>query len=251
MSNQNVFTLGNQIAVLPDGTLVDVFWAGKGSGAQPSPNQDFIGAMVSKDAGLHWSPPIKIANFAELPGCGAERVCDPDTGQPVRAGTSIPDIGVDRSTGAVYVVWADGRFSGGSRPDVVVSKSTDGGRKWSQPVRVNQTPVAAAAFTPAVEVSADGTVGVTYYDFRNNTPAPGLPTDAFLAHSHDGGTTWSEQHLAGPFDMETAPFARGYFLGDYEGLATIGDDFLAFLALANTGDTSNRTDIFSVRASAP
>jgi hypothetical protein len=250
MSNQNVFTLGNQIAVLPDGTLVDVFWAGRGSGLQPSPNQDFIGVMISKDAGVHWSPPIKVANFAELPGCGPERVCDPDNGKPVRAGTNIPDIAVDRASGAVYVVWADGRYTGGARPDVVLSTSTDGGRNWSTPVKVNQTPVPAAAFTPAVDVTSDGTVGVTYYDFRNNTPDPGLPTDAFLAHSHDGGGTWNEQHLAGPFDMEAAPFARGYFLGDYEGLTAIGNDFLAFFAMA-TGDPANPTDIFAVGADAP
>jgi ABC-type proline/glycine betaine transport system, ATPase component len=248
MSNQNVFTLGNQIAVLPNGTLVDVFWTGRGSGLQPSPNQDFIGAMVSTDAGLHWSPVIKVANFAELPGCGAERVCDPDTNEPVRAGTNIPDIAVDRASGRVYVVWADGRFSGGARPDVVLASSTDG-KKWTTPVRVNQTPVPAAAFNPAVDVSSDGTVGVLYYDFRTNDPAPGLPTTVFLAHSHDAGATWNEQQLGGPFDMEQAPFARGYFLGDYQGLVAVNRDFLAFFA--RTTGTANSADVVAVRASAP
>jgi hypothetical protein len=48
------------------------------------------------------------------------------------------------------------------------------------------------------------------------------------------------------------PIARGgYFVGDHEGLATVGDDFLAFFALTNSGDTANRTDIFSVRATVP
>jgi hypothetical protein len=249
MSPQNVFTLGNQIAVTPNGTLIDVFWAGRGSGLQPSPNQDFIGAMVSTDAGLHWSPPIKIANFAELPGCGAERICDPDTNQPVRAGTNIPDVGVDPNTGAVYVVWADGRFTGGARPDVVLSRSTDGGRNWSTPVKVNQTPVPAAAFNPVVEVSSDSTVGVEYYDFRTNTAAAGLPTDVFLAHSHNGGSTWSEQHIGGPFDMEKAPFARGYFLGDYQGLTAIGKDFLAFFSQSTSAN--NSADVVAVRVTAP
>jgi hypothetical protein len=205
--------------------------------------------MVSTDAGLHWSSPIKIANFAELPGCGAERVCDPDTNQPVRVGTNLPDIGVDPNTGAVYVVWADGRFSGGARPDVVLSRSADDGRTGSTPVKVNQTPVPAAAFNPAVEVSSDSTVGVEYYDFRNNTAAPGVPTDVFLAHSHNLGSTWSEQHIGGPFDMENAPFARGYFLGDYQGLTAIADDFLAFFS--QTTSANNSADVVAVRVNAP
>ncbi|QNN54822.1 exo-alpha-sialidase [Nocardioides mesophilus] len=250
MSAQNVFTLGNQVAVLPDGTLVDVFWTGRGSGLQPSPNQNFIGVMTSRDAGLHWSPVTKVANFSEIAPCGAERVCDPDTGQPVRAGTNIPDIAVDGDSGRVYVVWADGRYSAGARPDVVISQSSDGGRSWSAPAKVNGTPVPAAAFNAAVEVSSDGTVGVSYYDFRSNDATPGLPTDAFLAHSHDNGATWSEQHIGGPFDMEQAPFARGLFLGDYQGLDSAGQDFLAFFSVS-TADPNNRADVVSVRLAAP
>jgi hypothetical protein len=249
MSDQNMFTVGHQIAVTPNGTLVDVFAAGKGSGLQPSPNQTFIAAMVSRDAGLHWSQPIKIANFADLAGCGPENVCDPDTNRPVRAGTDLPDIGVDRATGAVYVVWADGRLSGGTRPDVVLSRSTDGGRNWSTPTKVNQTPVPAAAFNGTVEVSSDGTVGVLYYDFRANDAAPGVPTDVFLAHSHDSGASWQEQHVGGPFDMQKAPFARGLFLGDYQGLTAIGRDFLTFFAQST--DAANSADIVAVRLTAP
>jgi hypothetical protein len=103
--------------------------------------------------------------------------------------------------------------------------------------------------TPAVAVSADGTVGVSYYDFRNNTADTGVPTDAWFVHSHDGGATWSEQHVAGPFDIETAPVARGFFLGDYEGLATVGNDFLTFFVMTNSGNFANRTDVFSLRLS--
>jgi hypothetical protein len=241
----NLFTIGNQIAVLPDGTLVDVFEEFRGSGIQPSPNQDVEAVMRSTDGGLTWSKPIKIANASTLP------VVDPDTGQPVRSGADLPDIAVDSSTGTLYVVWATGLFSGGTHDDIALSKSTDGGLTWSAPVRVNQTPNAAAAFTAAVDVSSDGSIGVTYYDFRSNTPAAGALTDYWLAHSHDGGATFSEQHVAGPFDIETAPVSRGFFLGDYEGLTHIGPDFLPFFVMTNSGDTSNRTDVFAVRATAP
>jgi hypothetical protein len=53
-----------------------------------------------------------------------------------------------------------------------------------------------------------------------------------------------ETHVAGPFDMETAPNARGLFVGDYEGLARAGNSFVAFFAMANDGNLANRTDIF-------
>jgi hypothetical protein len=241
LSNQNIFTIGNQIVVLPDGTLVDVFNAGKGSGLQPSSNQYFEGVMRSTDGGVTWSQPIKIANenFVD--------VTDPNTGEAVRAGTNIPDIAVNQSTGTLYAVWADGSFSGGTHTDVALSKSTDGGRNWSAPVKVNQTPNGAPAFTASVHVASDGTVGVTYYDFRalqaGNTTT--LPTDYWLARSHDGGATWSETHVAGSFDMKSAPNARGYFLGDYEGLTTSGTSFLPFFVQANSGDTANPTDVFT------
>jgi hypothetical protein len=95
-----------------------------------------------------------------------------------------------------------------------------------------------------VQVAGDGTVAVLYYDFRNNTPAPGLPTDVWLTQSIDGGATWAEQHVTGPFDMKLAPNARGFFLGDYMGLEAIGDDLLAFFATTQ-GDAAN---VYSVRA---
>ena len=212
------------------------------SGHQPNANSAYEGAFVSDDAGLTWTGPIKISNDLDIP------VVDPDTGQPVRAGTDLPDLAVDQATGRVYIVWADGRFSGGTRDDVVLAYSDDGGRKWSAPVRVNQTPNGAQAFNPAVDVTADGTVLVSYYDFRNNDSSAGLPTDVWLAHSHDGGTTWgAETHLYGSFDMEKAPVAEGYFLGDYQGLASIGNDALAFFAVT-TSTSGNPSDIVFVHA---
>jgi hypothetical protein len=56
-------------------------------------------------------------------------------------------------------------------------------------------------------------------------------------------------HVAGPFDMKTAPFAGGFFVGDYEGLATIGSTFVPLFVQANTGNTANRTDVFETTAS--
>jgi Neuraminidase (sialidase) len=248
IEDTNLFTIGNQIVVEPDGTLVDVFAEFKGSGRQPSPNQFFEAVAISEDAGKTWSQPIKISNVDLI------RLTDPDNGLPVRAGDYLPDIAVDRTSGDLYVVWADARFSDGTYLDVVMSKSTDGGRHWSAPKIVDTAPAGTSAFNGTVDVTADGTVAVLWYDFRENDPAPGLPTDVFLRHSHDGGATFvGEQKLAGPFNMEDAPlsfgagFFRGYFLGDYQGLASADKNLVAFFT-TTVGDKAN---VYSVRATAP
>jgi len=122
-------------------------------------------------------------------------------------------------------------------------------------IQINQAPE-TQAFTPSIAVAADGTVGVTYYDFRNNTSAAGLPTDYWFVHCHpatqDGtnAASWaSETHVVGPFDIETALDARGLFVGDYEGLDHAGNSFIAFFAQANDGNLANRTDIFYAKLS--
>ena len=109
-SNANLFTIGNQIVVLPNGTLVDVFALGKGSTLQPSANPFTYSVMRSTDKGVTWSRIIDISTDQSV------AVLDPDTGAPVRAGEGIPSVAVDPSNGTLYVVWADGRFSRTSHP---------------------------------------------------------------------------------------------------------------------------------------
>ena len=241
--NANLWTIGHQIVVQPNGTLIDIFNLSKGSGVQPS-GQTWQTVMRSTDKGATWSEPITIAPWIAVP------LDDPDTGDPIRAGDFLPDIAVDPNNGRLYAVWADGSQSNGAYADVVLSKSTDGGLTWSTPVKVSGTPAGVDSFTPSVDVSTNGTVAITYYDLRNNTPDPNtLPTDYWIRYSTNGGTTWSaEEHVAGPFDMRTAPDAGGFFTGDYAGLDHTGTTFRPFVVLANSGNTTNRTDAFATTA---
>jgi len=232
-------TIANQIAVLPNGDLVDLFvrFTNESLGS-PNVNDTVIAVIRSHDQGVTWSQPI-IVNSAQ--GVG---VVDPKTGQFLRTGDFVPDIAVDRNTGTLYVVWEDARFSGGMRDGIALSKSVDGGLTWSAPVQVNQAPN-TQAFTASVDVAVNGTVGVTYYDFRKDTANPGvLLTDYWQITSRDGGAVWKEKALTQPFDVLTAPNAFGLFLGDYQGLSHVGATFVPFFVMTNSGNLGNPTDVF-------
>ena len=231
-------TINNQIVVLPNRALVDVFVRFLHINEVPGPDDTQLAALHSFDRGRTWSQQPVVINTIHDIG-----VTDVKTGFPLRTG--LPSISVDRETGTIYAVWQDARFSGFLRDGIAMSKSTDGGFSWSAPVQVNRVP-AVQAFLPSIDVATDGTVAITYYDFRNDTPDPAvLLTDYWKITSRDGGATWQEVHVAGPFDMTNAPLAFGYFIGDYQGLTHQGQSFLPFFVMTNTGNTANPTDVFA------
>jgi hypothetical protein len=149
--------------------------------------------------------------------------------------------------------------------EVVVSRSIDGGLTWSVPKRVSQEGETVQAFLPAVSVNDDGTVGVLYYDFRNDASGDAeLSTDVHLALFDAELTPLDERRLtATSFDMRQMAItgSRGYFPGDYVGLDTAGDDFVAAFTVANNlglpvefpqppglfVDANNRQDIVFAR----
>jgi hypothetical protein len=159
----------------------------------------------------------------------------------IRTGSVVPSIAVDRQGGALYVVWEDARFSGMQRDGIAMSKSIDGGLTWSAPAQINGSP--SPAFTPAVAVAQDGTVGVSYYDLRNDpvTDRDRLLVTQWLATSSDGGTTFTETLIGAPFNIQLAPLVDGpaWFLGDYQGLAAAGNAFVPFFVAISQGGPSD------------
>jgi hypothetical protein len=245
MRNSNAYFQGNQIAVGPDGTLYNVTAIlSSGSGIQPNGKGVVMAVMRSSDAGLHWSAPVKIAPI------GTAQLFVPDDHFPIRAEDYLPDIAIDPTNGAIYVVWSDGL--GTSIDRVVMAKSTDGGQHWTGPTVVSAGGPTVQAYNHAIEVTANGTLVLAYYDDRNNVLGDGIATtDIWLRHSHNGGASWEpEQHLHGPFNHYTAPISyfapgvpRGLFLGDYIGLeAKGGNNVIAFF----TSTISDGADVHSI-----
>lgn len=234
-------TIGNQIVVLPNGTLLDVFTLIHNDNKMKVKGLS-VAVISSTDHGATWSKtPTIISTVNDVP------IVDPDTGAAVRSGDDLAEVAVDRSSGNVSVVWQDGRFSG--KGEVTFSQSTNGGTSWSAPVRIGAVP-GVQSFTPGVAVASDGTVGVSYYDFRNNVLGGGATTDLWLAHCHSSctsGASWTSTHAYGPFNLENAPVARGYFLGDYQGIVATGQSFMLLDAVA--GGSPNTSDVVSVKVS--
>ena len=233
-------TIGNVIAVLPDATVVNFFTQLNTVGTRQAGS---FAVIRSTDKGLTWSAPITIAGYL---GIGTR---DPETGNPIRDAGSIGQISVGPQ-GQLYAVWQDARFSNGVRDAIALSRSIDGGLTWSAPVRVN-ADAGVQGLIPSVAARSDGTIGVSYFDMRSNTADPAtLLTDYWLATSRDG-VSWTDRRIGPAFDLATAPIARGFFLGDYMGLASAGANFYPFYVRTNSANLTNRNDVFITPVNVP
>jgi hypothetical protein len=265
----NKQTLGNQIVVRPQGEVIDFFADITNRSNRRGPFPVHLSLIRSLNRGASWGRVIKAEEMIPaslLIGRNGDSTIDvenvpcPDPNEqgscPIRSGDLIPDVAVDPDNGNLYAVWMDIRFDGGiflvDHDNIAFSMSTNGGLTWSPAIKVNQTPTGEPnfdqqAFTPSVDVADDGTVTVTYYDFRNNEPSPArLETDYFAVHCHSACSSpasWAgseEQLTVESFDIRRAPYARGYFLGDYMGLANAGLDFLAAFGQAFVQNDANQ-----------
>jgi hypothetical protein len=238
-------SVGHQIVVLPNGTLVDSFVEFHFDSSTRTSSFS-LDAHRSSDGGLTWSQPVVAAQ--EMPF----GPFDPFNGDRVRSAVTLPEVAADPSSGNLYAVWEDSRFSlSGSFDSVAFSISSDGGLTWSSPIAINQTPanlsapLDSQAFTPSIAVGADGTVAVTYYDFRYQGSIAGAASDTWAVFGNPegpGGLTspanWgNELRLTGAsFNLLNAPItSHGEgFLGDYEGLAAAGSGFDALFSQAGS-----------------
>lgn len=232
-------SIGSMVRVLPDGTLLDGLDT-YGNAASKGGKCASISVLRSTDNGASWTQKPQIVAPLSCTYGGAH---DPDTGALVRSG-GLDDFAVDGNN--AYMVWEDALASAPRTGRVLYSQSSDGGLTWSTPTVISKTPAGVDAFVPTVAVNASHTVGVSYYDFRNNTLGGSADTNTWLVRCSTNCTdpsSWAETPVAGPFDLHQAPVARGEFVGDYQGMTTDGNIFQPFFIQAVTAP-SNPTDAY-------
>jgi hypothetical protein len=224
---------GVSIGIVPlvgPGGIVHAVWLNYGI-------QITLRAAHSTDGGRTWSAPVEISQVAAMGVPGS------------RTGAGIPAAAIDARNGALYVVWQDARLTPGT-DQVLLSRSTDGGETWSAPRKISDGPGNSPNFTPAVAVSPEGWVGVSYYSFRNDPG--GVLVDEYLALSKNGGQTFARKSLrVSPtsWDLRYAATSEGYFLGDYQGLATTAKTFyplwIATYAPSRVNPLVRQPDVFT------
>ena len=135
--------------------------------------------------------------------------------QTLERANGFPQIAIDRNNKRLYVTWSDYR---NGDLDVFIATSGDGGKHWTDPVRVNNDPVhnGAEQFFQWLAVDpTDGSIDVVFYDRRGDPQ--NRKQIVVLARSTDGGRSfrnhaWTDE----PFE------ASGVFFGDYSGIAAYG-----------------------------
>lgn len=243
-----------QVLALPDGTPVAFF-------KQRLPGGLYVKRSV--DGGASWpEQPIRISDAA----MGPTHAVTPGEATVILAASDRPMAAVDDESGRLAVVWQQG-IEQAPPMQVYFSLSEDGGSTWSTPERIDQTApnpnrsfVIEQAFRPSVAFASDGTIGVMYYNFQNDTPNDDrADADVWFIHCHparDDCTShrgWSppvrltsrsfDYHRAFYCEVATA-HGEGYWLGDYMGLTTSSTDFLAAFTVTTETDAG---DIMFVR----
>lgn len=132
----------------------------------------------------------------------------------------FPQIGIDPHRGKhgrLYVTWSDYRYGD---IGVFCATSDNGGKSWSEAVRVNSNPPHDGTDQFFQWLSVDpvsGVANVIFYDRRRDPDD--RKTAVTLARSADGGATFTNYAWSSEAFIPT----RNEFLGDYIGVAALNN----------------------------
>jgi hypothetical protein len=190
----------------------------------PDATDDNIAFARSTDNGATWSAPIDLA----APTFSMDEILGNDRAH------NFPWMAVDNSRGrhrgTIYVVYAPNDGHDGA--DIALQKSTDGGKTFSAPLKLNSRIGGdRAQWFPAVTVdSQTGRVYVFYYD--QGIAKSGDLTETTYTFSDNGGRTWHR-----PRPLSERPWHAGYGndlsqpnIGDYNESTSLGGKLYAVYA---------------------
>jgi len=162
-----------------------------------------IRVVRSGDGGDRWSAPVQAARYRP----GKVRGIRADFGLAAAA---------EPSSGAMYLSWQQaGKL--GDASDIATARSMDGGRHWSQPVRVPDRGRDTPQFTPTIAASGHRLDALFYEWLGSHRPRRYAVS---FARSSDAGRRFGRPvRVSARFDPRNAARSdRGRFFGDYAGL---------------------------------
>ena len=206
------FGLGATPAVGPDGRVTIVY------SGQDEVNKKTVYSLqyvTSKNRGVTFSTPRPaVSQVVPLP--------DKLPNSTFR-NFSLPAFAVSPRDGSMIVAWADMR---NGDADIYESRSTDQGKSWSAPFRVNHDRLRDGKdqFQPALAVAPNGTFTCSWFDRRRDPKDHNI--DVYIAQSLDDGATFGHNYRVTQHSWDPAidaPHADGKasttFIGDYQALA--------------------------------
>jgi BNR repeat-like domain len=187
----------------------------------------FIKNDVSHDGGATWGTDRIVHDFRintssffiSIPPQNSRGVLPMPMTEVAPAGTTY--------AGRLYVVYFDTDTDGSSNTEIYFRYSDDGGATWSAEKLINDDTVDAWHFFPSISVAPNGTIGVSFYDTRNDLNDK--KTDQYASWSTDGGNTWAPNvRVTTAQSDETVNFDANQY-GDYEGGDVSSTGFFQFV----------------------
>jgi hypothetical protein len=156
----------------------------------------------------------------------------------------MPVIKVDHSNGKnrgnIYISWAD-QSAGKDDTDIWLISSSDNGKTWTKPNRVNDDGKGHQQFFSWMDIDqSNGNIYLVFYDRRaymdNNT-------DVYIAYSQDGGASFINKKISeSPFIPDDK-----IFFGDYNDISASHGSIRPIWTRMEKGKLSVHTAVIDVK----